>query len=84
MSNRIRVEVVSAAGMVLGEANGEVLVAADPPEAQQQRGQLGWMERKPCPALGDRLNPCIELDNGDIIWGYQCWWVPVTEENVAS
>ena len=19
-------------------------------------------------------NPKIELDNGDIIWGHQCWW----------
>lgn len=22
------------------------------------------------------LNPKIELDNGDIVWGYQCWWGP--------
>jgi hypothetical protein len=20
------------------------------------------------------LNPRIKLDNGDIIWGYECWW----------
>lgn len=19
-------------------------------------------------------NPCIELDSGEIVWGYQCWW----------
>ena len=19
-------------------------------------------------------NPKIELDNGDVVWGYQCWW----------
>ncbi|MFA7637420.1 MAG: hypothetical protein WCX81_06625 [Monoglobales bacterium] len=19
-------------------------------------------------------NPKIQLDNGDIVWGYQCWW----------
>lgn len=19
-------------------------------------------------------NPCIHLDNGDIVWGIQCWW----------
>ena len=19
-------------------------------------------------------NPCIKLDNGDTVWGYQCWW----------
>ena len=21
-------------------------------------------------------NPCIHLDSGDIVWGYQCWWGP--------
>lgn len=21
-------------------------------------------------------NPKIKLDNGDIVWGYQCWWGP--------
>lgn len=20
------------------------------------------------------LNPCIHLDSGDTVWGYQCWW----------
>lgn len=19
-------------------------------------------------------NPCIKLDNGKYVWGYQCWW----------
>lgn len=19
-------------------------------------------------------NPKIQLDNGDVVWGYQCWW----------
>lgn len=21
-------------------------------------------------------NPCIKLENGKYIWGYQCWWGP--------
>lgn len=21
-------------------------------------------------------NPCIKLDNGETVWGYQCWWGP--------
>jgi len=21
-----------------------------------------------------RLNPCIKLDNGEIVWGRECWW----------
>lgn len=27
-------------------------------------------------------NPKIQLDNGDIVWGYQCWWGP--EEKVKN
>jgi len=22
-------------------------------------------------------NPCIQLDNGNIVWGCECWWGPV-------
>ena len=22
-------------------------------------------------------SPCINLDNGRVIWGFQCWWGPV-------
>ena len=21
-------------------------------------------------------NPCIHLDSGDVVWGFQCWWAP--------
>ncbi len=24
-------------------------------------------------------NPCIKLDNGDIVWGRECWWGPEEE-----
>lgn len=26
--------------------------------------------------LSTRMNPCIHLDNGFVIWGNQCWWGP--------
>jgi len=29
---------------------------------------------KPCPDLDGLQNPCIKLDNGTIVWGYECWW----------
>lgn len=29
---------------------------------------------QPCPVLNGRKNPCILLDNGDMVWGCQCWW----------
>ena len=33
-----------------------------------------YLGEKPCFELGGFPNPCVELDNGKIIWGYQCWW----------
>lgn len=25
--------------------------------------------------------PCIKLDSGKYVWGYQCWWCETTEFN---
>lgn len=35
---------------------------------------------------GMNLNPKIELDNGGVVWGYQCWWMPEhkAEEYIAG
>ena len=39
--------------------------------------------------LGHRLppdfpveNPCIRLDSGQFVWGYECWWGP--EEKIRT
>lgn len=24
-------------------------------------------------------NPCIKLDSGETVWGFQCWWGPEDE-----
>jgi hypothetical protein len=24
-------------------------------------------------------NPCIQLDSGRIIWGFQCWWQEISQ-----
>ena len=24
-------------------------------------------------------NPCIYLDSGDVVWGFQCWWGPLEQ-----
>ena len=34
-------------------------------------------------------NPCIKLDNGKYVWGFQCWWQDVEEfrrqnENISE
>lgn len=37
----------------------------------------GWgtmIGKVECPELGGLPNPKIVLENGDIVWGYQCWW----------
>ena len=26
-------------------------------------------------------NPKIQLDNGEVVWGYQCWWGPEEKVN---
>jgi hypothetical protein len=28
----------------------------------------------PCEALGGLPNPNITLDNGEVVWGCECWW----------
>lgn len=33
-----------------------------------------YLGEKECPKLGGLLNPCIELENGKIVWGCECWW----------
>jgi len=56
---------------VIGERVGAVLSVAD-----GYVNLLGYGEY-----LGDLIspdfwipNPCIKLDNGRYVWGYQCWW----------
>jgi hypothetical protein len=29
---------------------------------------------EPCPMMGGIRNPKIVLDNGDVVWGCECWW----------
>ena len=33
-----------------------------------------YLGEKKCPKLAGLLNPCIELENGKIVWGCECWW----------
>ena len=47
----------------------------------QPTGVLGyWLIEE------DRENPCIQLDNGQYIWGCECWWGPVekAEETIKD
>lgn len=33
-----------------------------------------YLGNKPCPILDGIPNPCIELENGNLVWGCECWW----------
>lgn len=33
-----------------------------------------YVGEMPCPELCDIPNPKIVLDNGEVVWGYECWW----------
>lgn len=36
-------------------------------------------------AVKDNLsNPRIKLDNGKMIWGYECWWSPLEDVNMET
>lgn len=57
----------------------------NPPKADRATMLAGLLAERETP-LDDRVrklyeatqeNPCIYLDSGDIVWGYQCWWGPL-------
>ncbi len=35
---------------------------------------IGDKHIKDHPTLGEVVNPCIKLDTGQYVWGFQCWW----------
>jgi hypothetical protein len=65
----LRVRIHDAAGGTFFGAE-----TINPDAAVPNIGKTGWCEPNAfCPALG-RSNPRIVLDDGTVIWGYQCWW----------
>jgi hypothetical protein len=68
----LRVQVQDAAG---GSFFG--METVNPAVAVPNIGKTGWCEPNAfCPELG-RTNPRITLDDGTVIWGYQCWWAEI-------
>jgi len=39
-----------------------------PPQKHSVTGDFLWAIQK--------SNPKIELDNGEVVWGFECWWAP--------
>lgn len=74
---QFRVRIISAAGKSIGPG----LLAADPPAAQKVMNQEGWCEYDALiPGEFGATNPRIVLDSGKVIWGYECWWEPILQE----
>lgn len=67
-----RCRIIDPSGMTL--APGVVAVA--PKKSMPHVGQCGTAE------LHD-LGVKITLDNGDVIYGYECWWEPIDESEAC-
>lgn len=76
----VRCIIIDAEGMPLSEntddGNGNIIhmVARTPDESKPHIGKHG---------LAEEITPWdikITLDDGNIIHGYECWWIPEDEE----
>jgi hypothetical protein len=52
------------------EARDEVIAGIEAERARPMEERIAFWYH----SLNE--NPCIYLDNGDIVWGFQCWWGP--------
>lgn len=37
-------------------------------------GYGNYVGEEECPKLHNLKNPKIILDNGEVVWGFECWW----------
>ncbi len=67
-----RVRIVKAEGTLLDDGD-HVYTRADPhPEHVEKLGTIIAIRK----TGGLKGSPKILLDDGTIIWGYECWWTP--------
>ena len=57
---------------ISGELLAPGIVAATPDISKQHIGKLGLAE-----SVDEYVR--ITLDDGNIIYGYECWWTPIKE-----
>jgi len=74
----VRCVIVDAGGMPLSEeadidGNAVQMVARTPDESRPHIGKHGLAE------LVSEFDVKITLDDGNIIHGYECWWIPEEE-----
>ena len=49
-----------------------------PEESKPHIGKFGLVEKYFAKEYGDTVR--ITLDDGNIIYGYECWWIPIRDK----
>lgn len=65
-----RARILDVTGQYIPTKDGHALALRTPDESRAHIGKMGTAERK-------RGNVRITLDDGTVLWGYECWWEPV-------
>ncbi len=70
MKYPVRCKIIDIAGEVINPEYPNI-IAATPEVSKPYIGEEGLAE------LLDEWTVRITLDNGNIIYGYECWWTPI-------
>ena len=54
--------------------NRVIAVCCSDDKEVQIYGYGTYLGKRPCPLLCGIPNPCIELEDGNLVWGCECWW----------
>ena len=73
MKYPVRCEIIDAAGKMVFPG----IKAKTPDASKPHIGEKGLAEK-----IGDNVR--ITLDNGSILWGYECWWRPLDSHDSGS
>lgn len=76
MTYPTRCRIIDIEGMALGDG----WVAKTPDVSKPKVGKEGLAElvANPDSPFGEDVR--ITLDDGSIIWGYECWWEPIEDK----
>lgn len=71
----VRCIIIDAEGKTVEMLDGTVLKLVTPEASKPHVGKHGLAE------LTEDMNVKITLDDGNILYGYECWWKQETEQN---
>ena len=69
----IRCEVIDVTGVEVFPG----VLGKTPEESKQHVGKRGLAER-----VNDLGGVRITLDDGSVVYGYECWWKPIKEDSL--